>query len=229
MLQLWVKEIKIASMNKALEESSQGPRTAQLRGRPRGFDRTKALDKAMRIFWRKGYASTSISDLTSALGIGSTSLYAAFGSKEALYAEALQYYLGLFESRVWSRFAAAPTARAAVEALLIDTADFVGQSAGEGNPLGCMTTHSVTEEESGTALSELMLSLRVGMFDRILKRLDEAVGKGELRRDLDTRAMTRLIITFQNGMSVQARAGVPPSELKDAAKEFMVGWRMWSA
>lgn len=229
MLQLWVKKFKIVSMNIALDQSGQGPRAAQQRGRPRGFDRTEALDKAMRIFWLKGYASTSISDLTSTLGIGSTSLYAAFGSKEALYAEALQYYLGLFEARVWSRFAAAPTAKAAIEALLIDTADFVGQSAGEGNPLGCMTTHSVTEEENGTALSKLMLSLRVGMFDRIHKRLDEALSKGELRRDLDTRAVTRLIITFQNGMSVQARAGVSPSELKDAAKEFMAAWRMWSA
>lgn len=216
-------------MNKASPEFKQAPRSTPARGRPRSFDRAKALDTAMRIFWLKGYASTSISDLTGALGIGSTSLYAAFESKEALYAEALQYYLGLFESRVWSRFACAPSARAAVEALLIDTADFVGQSSGEGNPLGCMTTHPVTVEETGSVLGELMQKLRVGMFDRVQHRLEQGVTSGELGRGLDTRAITRLIITFQNGMSVQARAGVSPADLKDAAREFMTGWNRWSA
>ena len=62
------------------------------RGRPRAFDREAALAAATRLFWQKGYAATSISDLTETMGIGSPSLYAAFGSKEALYGEALRYY-----------------------------------------------------------------------------------------------------------------------------------------
>lgn len=183
----------------------------------------------MRMFWLKGYASTSISDLTGAIGIGGTSLYAAFGSKEELYAEAVQYYLSLYETRVWSRFKSAPTAQAAVEALLIDTADFVAQSSGEGNPLGCMTTHSIAEGEDGSALNELMRSLRDGMFDRLKKRLDEAVVDGEIAYDVNTSSVSRLIITFQNGMSVQARAGVPPHELKIAAQVIMRGWSAWFA
>ena len=64
------------------------------RGRPRAFDRDAALTQAMHLFWRKGFAATSISDLTAAMGIGSPSLYAAFGSKEGLYTEALRHYLG---------------------------------------------------------------------------------------------------------------------------------------
>src|SRR5690348_16407227 len=71
------------------------------RGRPRAFDRKAALDAAMRLFWKKGYSATSIADLTAAMGIGSPSLYAAFGSKEQLYAEALDHYRNENEATAW--------------------------------------------------------------------------------------------------------------------------------
>jgi AcrR family transcriptional regulator len=95
-----------------------GNRPARARGRPRAFDREAALEQATRLFWVKGFEATSIADLTQAMGIGSPSLYAAFGSKEALYAEALQYYREKNEHLVWSAFGAADTARSAVAALL---------------------------------------------------------------------------------------------------------------
>ena len=62
------------------------------RGRPRGFDRDSALRCAMLLFWERGYEATSISDLTAAMGINSPSLYAAFGSKEALFRESIELY-----------------------------------------------------------------------------------------------------------------------------------------
>ena len=82
--------------------------TARARGRPRSFDREAALTEATRLFWRKGYAATSVSDLTDAMGIGSPSLYAAFGSKEELYAEALHHFGERFEARTWVNFTGAP-------------------------------------------------------------------------------------------------------------------------
>ena len=60
------------------------------RGRPRAFDRDQALETALELFWRQGYEGTSVADLTAALGIKPPSLYAAFGSKEGLYLEALK-------------------------------------------------------------------------------------------------------------------------------------------
>src|SRR5687768_4018099 len=62
------------------------------RGRPRSFDRDAALERAMELFWRQGYESTSISDLTAAMGITPPSLYAAFGDKERLFLEAVERY-----------------------------------------------------------------------------------------------------------------------------------------
>ena len=198
-----------------------------VRGRPRSFDRTKALDTAMRAFWLNGYASTAISDLTAAMGIGATSLYAAFGSKEELYTEALQRYRSLYEACVWSRFEAAETAREAVEALLMDTAYFVAQSSGDGDPLGCMTTHPVRDDNDNSALALLMRSLREGMFERVKERLSRATRKGEISDALDLDSFARFIITLQNGMSVQARAGVGHKQLEEAAKMTMKGWPSW--
>jgi len=62
------------------------------RGRPRNFDKDAALERAMELFWIKGYEGASMTDLTSAMGIASPSLYAAFGSKEELFRRAVQHY-----------------------------------------------------------------------------------------------------------------------------------------
>ncbi len=96
-------------------------------GRPRGFDRDAALEAAMLLFWRKGFAATSMNDLCDAMGIRSPSLYAAFGSKEALYLEAIQHYVQTIGPPVWDKLVEGTTARAGVEKLLLaGTADAAG-------------------------------------------------------------------------------------------------------
>jgi len=62
-------------------------------GRPRSFDIDSALNRALSVFWRKGYEGASLSDLTKAVGVNRPSLYAAFGDKEALFRKALDRYL----------------------------------------------------------------------------------------------------------------------------------------
>src|SRR5690349_1930100 len=96
------------------EETSPEACVARSRGRPREFEREAALAHATRLFWSKGFEATSIADLTKAMGIGSPSLYAAFGSKEALYAEALQHYKDKYDEIGWGSFRSAATAREAV-------------------------------------------------------------------------------------------------------------------
>ncbi|WP_262338598.1 TetR/AcrR family transcriptional regulator, partial [Bordetella pertussis] len=89
------------------------------RGRPRSFERTEALRQAMEVFWSKGYEGASLADLTSAMGINAPSLYAAFGSKEALFREAVQRYADTEGARTRRALLEAPDARAAIEGMLL--------------------------------------------------------------------------------------------------------------
>jgi AcrR family transcriptional regulator len=197
---------------------------ARGRGRPRAFDRTAALGQAMRLFWCRGFAATSISDLTAAMGISSPSLYAAFGSKEALYAEALRYYGERYEATVWANFAAAPTAREAVAALLLDSAAALTHSCSRAEPLGCMVTLSAAGSEGHAELGALVRTARAQGLRRVEERLDRAVAEGEIAAAVDIPALARFVLTVQNGMSLQARDGASREELEVVAQLAMLGW-----
>lgn len=193
------------------------------RGRPRAFDRDVALGQAMRLFWQKGYLGTSIADLTAAMGIGAPSLYAAFGSKEALYAEALRFYAEHHEASVWAGFARAGTARDAIEALLMDSAAALTGADGRGEPTGCMVTLAAAVEEDAR-LGTLVRAARARGADRIRERLERAAAAGELGASIDLAALARYVATVQGGMSLQARDGANRTELEDVARFAMSSW-----
>lgn len=211
-----------------MQNSSPAPGTAtdpavRGRGRPRKFDREAALAQATRLFWSKGYDATSIADLTAAMGIGSPSLYAAFGSKEALYAEALRHYAETYESIVWGGFGAAPTAREAVSGLLAASAR--GLAGGvDGAPCGCMVTLSSAGGEDHPELGELVRAARAVTLERLEARVVQAIAQGELASDVDVRALARFVQTVQSGMSILARDGATHVELARVAEVSMAGW-----
>ncbi len=203
---------------------NSGVESARSRGRPRRFDREAALATATRLFWLKGYAATSVADLTDAMGIGSPSLYAAFGSKEELYAEALRYYAKRYEGLVWQNFRAAPTAREAVTALLMDSAAALTGSCSQNDPLGCMVTLSAVGSEGHAELGERVRAARASALTRVEERLARAVADGELPADTDIPGLARLGVAVQNGMSILARDGASRAELEAAARHAMRAW-----
>ncbi|NYT41122.1 TetR/AcrR family transcriptional regulator [Sphingomonas sp. R-74633] len=197
--------------------------TPRGRGRPRAFDREAALARATRLFWQKGYEATSIADLTEAMGIGAPSLYAAFGSKEALYLEALRHYGENYDALVWDGFRAATTAREAVFAYLLDSAAALTGSLAD-NPLGCMVTLASAGSDGASALSETMRAARRTGYERLEARLAQAVSEGELPASADIQALARFAQTMQSGMSILARDGAGRAELEEAARIAMLGW-----
>jgi AcrR family transcriptional regulator len=194
------------------------------RGRPRAFDREAALALATRLFWSKGYAATSIADLTEIMGIGAPSLYAAFGSKEALYAEALGFYSERFGGLVWSNFAAAATARDAVASFLFDSAAALAGSGELKGPRGCMVTLSSVGCEGHAELGELVKAARAASVARIEERLGRAVAAGELAAGTDIAGLARFVVAAQAGMSFLARDGAGAAELKAVAAWAMRAW-----
>src|ERR1700743_43149 len=89
---------------------TKGVAVMAVTGRPRAFDRELALEAAMTLFWRQGFFGTSMTDLCDAMGIRSPSLYAAFGSKEALYREAIDHYVRTIGTPVWDKLEEGATA-----------------------------------------------------------------------------------------------------------------------
>src|SRR6266581_2925254 len=106
-------------------------------GRPRAFDVDKALERALRMFWRKGFEGTSLSDLTKAMRINRPSLYAAFGNKETLFRKVLDlYFKG--PSAYAHQSLQQPTARAVVEHLLYGA---INMLTGPKSPSTCLWVH----------------------------------------------------------------------------------------
>jgi len=177
----------------------------------------------MRLFWIRGYEATSIADLTEAMGIGTKSLYAAFGSKDALYAEALKYYYTTYEGLVWTRFRKATTAREAALAFLQDSA--VAMTGGDCDlPHGCMATLATVGSEGHSELAELMRATRAGGFDILKARFDQAKADGDLQAAADTTKLARLVQTLQSGMAIRARDGADRAELAAVADLALAGW-----
>ncbi|HTV25681.1 MAG TPA: TetR/AcrR family transcriptional regulator, partial [Polyangiaceae bacterium] len=207
----------------AKTETKAPATTAAPRGRPRTFDRESVLACATQLFWAKGYEATSIADLTEAMGIGSPSLYAAFGSKQELYVEALRHYHARYSGFVWNNFFAAQTAREAVASFLLDSAAALTGEVADV-PRGCMLTLSSVGSEGHAELGELVRTARAMALTRLEERITRAVADGELPPSTDVHARARFIQTIQSGMSLLARDGARRSELEAVAHRAMLSW-----
>src|SRR5580698_11488798 len=177
---------------------SKTPRKA--RGRPRAFDRDTALKRAMELFWRQGYESTSISDLTSAMGITAPSLYAAYGGKERLYLEAVERYKsGLGNSgRI---LAGEATARAAIERLL--EASAIELTNTEDHPPGCMVVASAINGSPESAhLQAALKGCRVEAEARICARIKRGVRNRELPPRTNAAALGKFYMTLMQGFTI---------------------------
>src|SRR5579863_6830989 len=144
-------------------------------GRPRAFDVKKALDRAMLVFWRKGYLGTSLSDLTDAMGINRPSLYAAFGNKKSLFRKVLDRYLK-GPSVYLSDALREPTARAVVERVLHGVVDLLTDPR---TPTTCMWVHGALSCGDDPLREEFAAQRAAGLAE-LRTRFKRAVVDGDL-------------------------------------------------
>lgn len=192
------------------------------RGRPRAFDRDDALDRAMRLFWRRGYEATSVSELTEAMGITPPSLYAAFGDKKRLFLEAVDRYQSGPGSFAQAALCEAPTAEAAMRRLMMGTIDSFFAPNGTK---GCMVVLAATNctTESSDILEELAGRRRLA--ERLVRdRIAAGRDAGEFSADTDVDALASLIITTLYGLSIKARDGASRASLRKVVEQVMSVW-----
>lgn len=192
------------------------------RGRPRSFDRAQALQKAMEVFWSKGYEGTSLTDLTEAMGINSPSLYGAFGSKEGLFREAVELYRSTEGGAARRALLTAPTARDAVQSMLMMSAE---RFTAPGVPPGCMIVLGAPAGcVNHASVSGFLGDNRREMQARILARLNAGAAQGELPAGADLKGLAAFYTTVLHGMSIQARDGASRKTLQAVARQAMCAW-----
>ena len=190
-------------------------------GRTRQFDVDEALDRALEVFWARGYEGATLPELTRAMGINRPSLYAAFGNKEELFRKALDRYLAGPQGFM-AEALKEPTARAVAEAIF---SGFIRMQRGRDRARGCLVVQGALAcgEEAEPVRRELA-RLRQAAVTAFRERFERAVQDGDLPKGTDCAGLARYVATVLNGLAVQAASGATEKDLRLVSARAMQAW-----
>jgi len=192
------------------------------RGRPRTFDRSTAIQQAMKLFWDRGYEGTTFDDLIGVMNIGPSSFYHEFGSKEQLYREAVDYYLNVcfvFFPRALSTHR---DARASFEALMEESAAFL---ANDASPAGCMISLAGTHLPPHLrSVADFTKGLRKLSEHALVRRLRKGASDGDLPPETNVKELAAYFCVVLRGMAAQARDGASRKQLLAIGRLAMRAW-----
>jgi AcrR family transcriptional regulator len=190
-------------------------------GRTRQFDADLALDRALQVFWARGYDGATLPELTRAMGINRPSLYAAFGNKEQLFRKALERY----QTGPMSFLTEAlrkPTARAVVEAIF---SGFARMQRDRSKARGCLVVSGALAcGEDAEAVRRELAQLRQAVVSALRERFERAAKDGDLPAGADCATLARYIATVLNGLAVQSASGATEKELRLVSALAMKAW-----
>jgi len=178
----------------------------------------------MHVFWRQGYETTTVQDLTAAMGITAPSLYSAFGDKEGLYMEAVAHYRLRYGPGEHARsiLATALTAREAVKAWLFESAVLMG---GPDTPAGCMVVNSaINRTSSSSRVQDMVADCRAEAERDLQKRIERGIDEGDVPANVDARTLAKFYATVVAGMSIQANDGLDCAGMQSVIDSAMLAW-----
>ncbi len=184
--------------------------------RPKEFNPDDAIEKAMQVFWHKGYEATSMEDLLSAMDLNRGSLYDTFGDKRQLFLKVIDRYCTTFASSKVSLLdqsgPALPTLRRFISGMI---------EGGLADPKrrGCLISNTVMElsPHEKEIAGRLRLALKMAE-DTFFKVLTRAKQQGELQKGQDPRMLAQFLVTMMQGAIVMIKAGAPADVVKQTAE-----------
>ncbi|HYN53254.1 MAG TPA: TetR/AcrR family transcriptional regulator [Methylotenera sp.] len=193
----------------------------KMRGRPRVFDMDEALDKALEIFWKRGFEGASIAELTETLGINKPSLYGAFGNKEEIFKKALSRYVAgpvAFIQEVVNQ----PTAFDVAQNFLIKAVEFFTDTK---HPKGCLIVQAALSVSADSLMvKDLLANYRYSYEHLLAKRFEKAKEEGDLPNDANAETLAKFLSTLHQGMSVQVTSGASKAELMEIVEFALKSW-----
>src|SRR6266481_5097664 len=193
--------------------------TGAQRGRPRAFDPDLALDRAMHVFWAKGYEGASLADLTRAMRINRPSLYAAFGNKEQLFGKVLDRYMD-GPAAYFGTALAASKARDVVEEIFFGTARMADDPR---IPAGCLMVQGALACGDASVRKEVA-ARRAASEVALRRRLQRAKRDGDLPKNADPAELAHYVMTVVRGMAVQSAGGAGRAQLRRVAQIALRAW-----
>ena len=177
----------------------------------------------MNVFWDLGYEGTTLVDLLEAMGdITPTSFYAAFGSKEELFREAVQLHSATFGTNIVRHLNEQATARASIEAFLRAAVNVFCET---DHPRGCMTVLGAANcTRSNEKIQDYLRQMRLTTYKTIRQRLERGVKEGDVSAKTDLNGLASFYTTVLHGLSIQARDNASRKALGAAVDYAMSAW-----
>lgn len=186
------------------------------RGRPRAYDPDEALASVLDVFWRAGYAATSIDEISAATGMNRPSIYAAFGDKHALYKSAIERYRAMSREQMRGALDYERPLREALRHVYEKALDIY--YGGGASPLGCFMLGTALTEAVGDCEVRGLLAEGLRAFDGAFeRRIRHAIDEGDLKTRRDPAELARLASATLYFIAIRSRAGEPREAMKAMA------------
>ncbi len=184
--------------------------------RPREFDTTEALGKAMDVFWTKGYEATTLCDLLEAMGLSKSSFYDTFGSKHEVFLDTIEHYKKTMTAQITGVARLESPARKLIDSLF-DRA--VSRITEEGGQRGCFLNNCAVEVALHDPQAAKLIGGGIGLMeDTFFLLVERGQREGDIASNKDARALARYLTSSLNGLLVIAKANPDPEGLADIAR-----------
>lgn len=181
-------------------------------GRPREFDETEVLERAMQHFWSRGYEGAALADLLDAMGISRQSLYNTFGNKRQLFVRAIEHYRAVHLSEALALLRAEGSPLENVKS----TVRFFERLASDYRCRGCLVANALVEvaphdEEIARLLEETLDLLEAEVKNALVR----ARSIGELGEGKSPRVLSRTLTNAMIGLAVSGKLRRGPAAFRD--------------